>query len=116
MHLYSAFGFPLDVLDLVPALAHHILDFVGGKLQLKVRLFFAVAVWRQELIQLRNGRLLPILQMQQTSSLPYQSKRHRPSPGADSANAELNRPVQDAVCILDKPCIDSLSSGLNLQL
>lgn len=45
-HLYSAFGFPLDVLDLVPALAHHVLDFVGWKLQLKVRLFFAVAVWR----------------------------------------------------------------------
>ena len=63
-HLYSAFGFPLDVLNFVSALTHHVLHFVGRELQFKVRLFFAVAVWRQQLVQLRDCRLLPILQRQ----------------------------------------------------
>lgn len=45
MHLYSAFGFALDVLDLVPALANHVLDFVSRQLQHKVRLFLTVTIW-----------------------------------------------------------------------
>ena len=72
-HLYSAFGFPLDELDLIPTLTHHVFDFIGRKLQLKVRLFFAITVWRQQLIQLRDGRLLPILQRQQMAGFSYQS-------------------------------------------
>ncbi len=61
-HLYSTLGLLLDVFDLVPALTHHVLDLVCWQLQLQVRLFFAVAVWRQQLVQLGYCRLLAVLQ------------------------------------------------------
>ena len=61
-HLYSTFGLSLDVLDLVPALAHHVFDLVCWQLQLQVRLFFAVTVRRQQLVQLGHSRLLAVLQ------------------------------------------------------
>lgn len=50
LHLYSTLGLSLDVLDLVPALAHHVLDLVCWQLQLQVGLFFAVTVRRQQLV------------------------------------------------------------------
>ena len=61
-HLYPALGLSLNILDLVPALTNHILDLVGRQLQLHVRFFFAVSVWCQQLIKLRYGRFLAILQ------------------------------------------------------
>ena len=61
-YLYSALGFALNVLDLVPALPHHVLDFVSRQLQHYVWLFLAVTVRRQQLIKLGCSGLLPILQ------------------------------------------------------
>ena len=60
-HLYSALGLALDVLDLVSTLAYHVFDLVCWQLQLQIRLFFAVTVWCQQLIQLWYRSLFAIL-------------------------------------------------------
>lgn len=61
-HLYSTLGLSLNVLDLVPALAHHVFHLVCWQLQLHVRLFFTVTVRRQQLVQLGYCCLLAVLQ------------------------------------------------------
>jgi hypothetical protein len=56
--LDPALGFALDVLDLLAASAHHVLDFVGGDLNHHIRRLLIIAVRPQQLIQLWSSLAL----------------------------------------------------------